>query len=102
MFRKGHVLLLPKENSFYEHAPKSCLGEIVPRPICIVNGTSDQTIVFSLGEKLFNDSPQPKEFWRVEGGRHTDFLFRENFRYHGILVEWLAKQMRHRDPVLNK
>lgn len=73
-----------------EFAPKDCVSHISPRPILVVHGDADQTIEFRLGEKLFALSDDPKEFWRIEGGHHTDFLFRESFHYRQAFLEWLA------------
>lgn len=76
-----------------EYAPKDCVSKISPRPLLVVHGDSDQTVDFSHGEKLFNLSREPKEFWKIEGGRHTDFVFRENFRYRPLFLDWVERSL---------
>lgn len=72
-----------------EFAPKECVGDISPRPLLIVHGTDDPVIDFHQGERVYELAHSPKEFWVVEGGRHTDFLFRDKFRYQSRLIEWI-------------
>jgi fermentation-respiration switch protein FrsA (DUF1100 family) len=71
------------------YAPKNCMAEISPRPLLVVHGTSDPVVDFSLGEKVYQLASAPKEFWIVEGGRHIDFLFRNNMRYQAKLADWI-------------
>ena len=63
-----------------EYAPGD-LSKLSPTPLVIIHGDRDQTIDFSLGERIFNEASEPKEFWRIPGGRHTDFMWRENGKY---------------------
>ncbi len=73
------------------YAPKNCAAQISPRPLLVIHGTKDQTIDFTLGEKIYRDARAPKEFWRVEDGRHTDFLFRDNGRFQNDFASWIVK-----------
>lgn len=76
-----------------EFAPGECVNKISPHPLLVIHGDHDQTIDFSLGQKLFELSSDPKDFWRVEGGRHTDFVYREKFRYRQLLLNWLDQTL---------
>jgi len=51
--------------------PESYIAKISPRPVFIMHGTSDKTVGFTHGERLFSAAQAPKEFWAVEGGEHT-------------------------------
>jgi fermentation-respiration switch protein FrsA (DUF1100 family) len=65
------------------------VSRISPHPILVVHGTEDQTIDYRLGEKVFAIAGEPKDFWPVPHGRHTDFLFRDNLSYRPRMLTWL-------------
>jgi uncharacterized protein len=81
----GWLLLSDKE------APEDDLGKLAPTPLIVIHGTKDQTIDFALGQKLYSEASEPKEFWEVPGGRHTDFMFVENGKYATRFYETLEK-----------
>lgn len=41
-------------------------------PLLIMHGTEDRTVPFQQGYDLYSLAPQPKAFYRVEGGGHTN------------------------------
>lgn len=41
-------------------------------PLLILHGDRDEVIPFELGRALYEAAPEPKQFWRVEGARHSD------------------------------
>lgn len=43
-------------------------------PILIVHGTRDDVVPFAMGQKLFDAAPEPKRFYRMEGGGHNDLV----------------------------
>lgn len=43
-------------------------------PLLQSHGTVDQTIPFSLGEKIFKHANEPKEFVKIELADHNDWL----------------------------
>lgn len=51
--------------------PETYIPKISPRPVFIMHGTADETVDFSHGQRLFEAAKQPKDFWIVEGGKHT-------------------------------
>ena len=51
--------------------PETYIPKISPRPVFIMHGTEDETVDFSHGQRLFEAAKQPKDFWIVEGGKHT-------------------------------
>ncbi len=82
-----------------EYAPKACVETLSPTPLLVVHGTDDPTIAFSLGEKIYETAREPKEFWRVEGGKHTDFLFRDHNQFQSKLITWLETPVRPQSEV---
>jgi len=36
-------------------------------PVLIIHSTEDETVPFRMGEKVFNNANQPKEFWEIKG-----------------------------------
>jgi uncharacterized protein len=57
--------------------PGRAVSEISPVPLLVVHGDRDRTVHYSLGKAVFEYAKEPKEFWTVPGGRHTEFLWRE-------------------------
>jgi fermentation-respiration switch protein FrsA (DUF1100 family) len=53
--------------------PIDVIGQIAPRPIVIVAGSADQTTPPALGQALFEAAREPKQFWLIEGARHTGY-----------------------------
>jgi fermentation-respiration switch protein FrsA (DUF1100 family) len=43
-------------------------------PLFVMHGDQDEIVPFSQGTAVYNAAPQPKSFWRVEGGHHNDLL----------------------------
>jgi fermentation-respiration switch protein FrsA (DUF1100 family) len=62
-----------------EYIPKSRFDSVekirkVGAPILILHGTRDDTVPFSMGERLFQAAPEPKSFFPVPGAGHNDLL----------------------------
>ncbi len=62
-----------------EYIPKSQFNSLAKirrarAPILIVHGTRDETVPFSMGERLFAAAPEPKFFFPVEGAGHNDVV----------------------------
>jgi len=77
----AHLVLSDK------HAPKNHIAKISPTPIIVIHGTEDHIVDYSLGEKVYELAEKPKEFWRVEGGRHMDSFRRHEKKYQRRLIE---------------
>ena len=72
------------------YAPGDRIAELSPIPLVVIHGTEDKMISFELGKEVFELAKEPKEFWVVEGGRHTDALW----GYDGIYRERLLSKFR--------
>jgi hypothetical protein len=61
----------------FEYIPKSQFDSLakirrVQAPILIVHGTRDETVPFSMGQRLFAAAPEPKCFFPIERAGHND------------------------------
>jgi hypothetical protein len=64
---------------FFEYVPKSRFDSLakirrVRAPILIVHGTRDETVPFSMGQRLLAAAPEPKVFFPVAGAGHNDVI----------------------------
>ena len=62
-----------------EYIPKSRFNSLakirqVRAPILVVHGTRDETVPFSMGQRLFAVAPEPKFLFPVEGAGHNDVI----------------------------
>lgn len=64
-----------------EWAPGTQIAELAPTPLVVMHGDHDQVVDFELGEQIFNFAKNPKEFWKIEGGRHTDAFWKHGSLY---------------------
>lgn len=67
--------------------------EKMPRvkcPVLVIQGTADEMIPFSHGQKLFAAAPEPKRRLWVEGARHNDVLETAGEAYWQSLRELLT------------
>lgn len=66
---------------------------ITPIPLLVIHGTQDHIVPYVLGEQVFKRASEPKEFWTIEGGTHTDFLGRPEWhdRFYQKLRQYAAR-----------
>lgn len=64
----AHVLLSD------EYAPHRHLDGLKGIPFFVMHGNKDQVIDYQLGLELYGALPDPKDFYTVEDGEHTDGL----------------------------
>lgn len=76
-------------------APGEQIKELKPTPFLIVHGKSDPVVAHVHGERIYSLAPSPKDLWLIEGGRHTDFMFRQDFRKR--FYEFLEQNLSPRD-----
>ncbi len=56
-------------------SPVSQRESLSSLPIVVMHGSRDPMIDEERGREIFHFARSPKEFWRVEGGRHTEALW---------------------------
>ncbi len=48
-------------------------------PLLVVHGTEDETVPYSMGQRLYEAAPHPKRFYEIPGAHHNDtHLFGKN------------------------
>ena len=62
------------------YAPAKVIKRIPPLPKLFIHGDHDMIIPIHHGERLFKLADEPKQFWRVEGGRHISAMSKKIYR----------------------
>lgn len=68
------------------YAPRGEIEKIAPTPLVVIHGNEDLVVPYSCGEEIFAEAKEPKEFWKIDGGYHTDL-----FQHPGIKEKFLAR-----------
>lgn len=76
-------------------APGKEISNLPSTPFLIVHGKNDPVVSYVHGEQIYSLAPSPKDFWLIDGGRHTDFMFRLDFRKR--FYEFLDQSLTPRD-----
>lgn len=79
-----------------EWAPRGRLKELAPIPTFVMHGDQDRTIRIELAERYFQELPEPKEFYRIENGRHIDSFWAHDGRVKEVFMERLEKILAQR------
>lgn len=74
-------------------APNKYLGRLPPCPVLVIHSADDPIVPFWLGEKLYQELREPKEFWKVEHARHLEVFARADWPYRRRLVEFLDREL---------
>lgn len=74
-------------------APQEQLPTLRAKNFLVVHGDADQVVNYRHGKKIFNLLPEPKEFWSIPSGTHTDFLFVDQWKYRIQFYAWLEKKL---------
>ena len=71
-------------------------------PILILHGDQDPVVPFEQGMQVYRAVREPKVFWRILNGRHTDALWAHEWRYRdrflALLDQSCLKTMKPRVP----
>ncbi len=60
-------------------------------PKLFIHGNRDEIVPFRLGRKLYEVSPEPKQFWEVPGAGHNDLIWVAGPEYGRVLSEFLRR-----------
>jgi fermentation-respiration switch protein FrsA (DUF1100 family) len=74
-------------------APVGRIGEISPIPMLVIHGKQDQVVEFKMGERVFEEAKEPKEFWEIRSGGHTDVFTIQPDSYKEKLVDRITKAL---------
>lgn len=55
-------------------APDGKIQSISPIPLLVIHGAMDRLVEIEMGERVFEQANEPKEFWRIPSGGHTDIF----------------------------
>jgi len=76
-----------------EYAPEGSIAKISPIPLLVIYGNRDRTVAYDLGRAVFDEAKEPKTFWEIPGGTHTDVFFRENGKYQKKILDLLDQSL---------
>lgn len=72
-------------------APQEDLPYLKAQNFLVVHGEEDHVVDIQHGKKIFEKLPEPKEFWIIPNGVHTDFLVRPDKEYAIKFYAWLER-----------
>ncbi len=61
-------------------------------PVLILQGTEDEVVPFSMGQRLFKKAPEPKSFFEIKGGHHNDLAETAGEQYYSKPFEFAIQQ----------
>jgi fermentation-respiration switch protein FrsA (DUF1100 family) len=67
------------------------LDQLGPYKKIVVHGLADHVVSYKLGEAIFEELKEPKEFWPIENGEHIDFMWRNQGEYAKKLMAELEE-----------
>lgn len=73
-----------------QYAPKK-IDQLSPIPLLVIHGDQDTVVPFKNGEEIFSLSKDPKEFWIIPEGQHTDIFWAHKKIYRKKFVDYLAQ-----------
>ncbi len=65
-------------------------GLLVPK--IVIHNEKDPVVAYSLGQSLYSELPEPKEFWSIPPGHHMDTFWRKDPDYRKKLLDFLRAQ----------
>lgn len=63
-------------------------------PVFILQGTDDDVVPFTMGQRLFKKAPEPKSFFEIKNGRHHDLADHAGEAYYAKPFEFAVAQNR--------
>ena len=61
-------------------------------PKLFIHGNRDNIVPFKLGRKLFEEAPEPKEFYEIDGAGHNDTYIIGGSEYFRVINQFLRKE----------
>lgn len=74
-------------------SPDAVVARIAPIPLLIIHGTHDTVVPHSHGQRLFQLAGEPKQFWSIPGGEHTDAFADPASTYRQQLVDFFNQAL---------
>lgn len=76
-----------------DFSPDAVIAKIAPTPLLIIHGTGDPVVPYSHGKRLFELAREPKQFWTIEGGEHTEAFADSGSVYRQRLVDFFTQAL---------
>ena len=74
-------------------SPEAYIGRIAPTPLLLIHGTADGVIPYGQGKRLFERAGEPKQFWTIDGGNHTEAFAEPGSPYRRRLVDFFNEAL---------
>jgi fermentation-respiration switch protein FrsA (DUF1100 family) len=65
----------------------------IQSPVFILHGTEDEICPYAMAERLFEQAPEPKEFFAILGGHHNDLPIAGGEDFWRKPYEFLTKHL---------
>ncbi len=75
------------------YEPKDALANLPPRPLLVIHSTDDHIVPFALGESLFTQALEPKQFYRSTGAGHFTPWTVEGEAFEMMLTEFFRESL---------
>ena len=75
-------------------APDRLIGRRRPVPLLMLHSPGDTVVPYRRGRRLFELAPEPKDFWDVPGGGHTDAFGGQGAEFRPRLARFLEEAVR--------
>jgi uncharacterized protein len=75
------------------YSPADAIARIAPVPVLLIHGTADGVVPYRQGTDLYDRAGEPKEFWSIKGGEHTDAFMDDDSPYRQRLVTFYLSAM---------
>lgn len=66
------------------------IRKLHPIPLLIVHGNRDFTVEPEFSDQIFEAALEPKTYWKIEDGIHTDMFFNHGRVYRRKFLAWLS------------
>jgi fermentation-respiration switch protein FrsA (DUF1100 family) len=74
--------------------PARYLNRLPKVPLVFIHGDADVVVPFAESQRLFALAQEPKEFWQVIGGGHTEAFVTQRAKYRPKLAEFFANALK--------
>ncbi|ACM21604.1 hydrolase or acyltransferase, alpha/beta fold family [Geotalea daltonii FRC-32] len=75
------------------HSADQVVDKIAPLPLLLIYGDEDPIIPYRHGKKLFEKAKEPKQFWTIKGGSHTEAFLEAGSPYRAKLVSFFLESL---------
>lgn len=62
-------------------------------PLLVIHGSNDEVVPLHHGEKIYQASNNPKYFWKIKNGTHTDIFIYHNHRYRKQFIDFIEQKI---------